>query len=167
MDPDGDYSRIEAAIRRPTRAPRGDGEQAGSTATILRTDADGLGLPRRSPRSDVEMRIVVARYNRPTGKRREPASPVRLGSVTMETAEITRRWLAFFEEQGACRRAQRVAALRRPEPVFVVAGMVPFKPYFRGQETPPWPRATSVQKCVRTPDIDEVGKTAGTAPSSR
>ena len=77
----------------------------------------------------------------------------------MDTAEIRRRFVAHFEAAG--HQAVPSASLLVPDPtlLFVNAGMVPFKPYFLGQETPPWPRATSVQKCVRTPDIEDVGKT--------
>ncbi len=77
----------------------------------------------------------------------------------MRTSEIRRRWLAFFEQRG--HTIVPSASLISPDPstLFTIAGMVPFIPYMLGQQTPPWDRATSVQKCVRTLDIEEVGKT--------
>src|SRR6187402_3166538 len=78
----------------------------------------------------------------------------------METAEIRRRWLAFFERNGHTVVPSAPLIHDDPNLLFVNAGMVPFKPYFLGQETPQWARATSVQKCVRTGDIEEVGKTS-------
>ena len=79
----------------------------------------------------------------------------------MDTAEIRRRFVAHFERTRGCHTAVPSASLLLDDPnlLFVNAGMVPFKPYFLGQETPPYPRAVSVQKCVRTPDIEDVGKT--------
>src|SRR6478735_8364401 len=78
----------------------------------------------------------------------------------METAEIRRRWLDFFEKAGHAVVPSAPLLYDDPNLLFVNAGMVPFKPYFLGQESAPWKRATSVQKCVRTLDIDEVGKTS-------
>src|SRR6185369_13301303 len=78
---------------------------------------------------------------------------------TMETAEIRRRWLRFFESRGHAVVPSAPLLYDDPNLLFVNAGMVPFKPYFLGQETPPYKRATSVQKCVRTLDIEEVGQT--------
>ncbi|MEV6267123.1 alanine--tRNA ligase [Kribbella sp. NPDC051936] len=77
----------------------------------------------------------------------------------METSEIRRRFLQYFEDRG--HTVVPSAPLPSPDPnlLFNVAGMAQFVPYFVGQQTPPYPRATSVQKCVRTLDIDEVGKT--------
>ncbi|WP_020015441.1 alanine--tRNA ligase [Promicromonospora sukumoe] len=77
----------------------------------------------------------------------------------MRTAEIRKRWLDYFEAQGHA--VVPSASLISPDPstLFTIAGMVPFIPYMTAQQTPPWTRATSVQKCVRTLDIDDVGKT--------
>jgi alanyl-tRNA synthetase len=81
----------------------------------------------------------------------------------MDTAEIRRRFIAHFEapSKWGSHRVVPSASLLLDDPnlLFVNAGMVPFKPYFLGRETPPYDRAVSVQKCVRTLDIEEVGKT--------
>ncbi|WP_248581385.1 alanine--tRNA ligase [Nocardioides sp. InS609-2] len=77
----------------------------------------------------------------------------------MDTAEIRRRFIEHFEAVGHTAVPSRSLLADDPNLLFVNAGMVPFKPYFLGQETPPYDRAVSVQKCVRTPDIEEVGKT--------
>jgi alanyl-tRNA synthetase len=82
----------------------------------------------------------------------------------VESSEIRARWLRFFESdnnQGLKHTVVPSASLIADDPnlLLVNAGMVPFKPYFLGEVTPPFKRATSVQKCVRTLDIDEVGKT--------
>jgi alanyl-tRNA synthetase len=79
----------------------------------------------------------------------------------MRTAEIKRRFLAHFEANGhTVVPSAPLPAIDDPNLLFVPAGMVPFVPYFLGQVPPPHKRATSVQKCIRTPDIDEVGKTS-------
>ena len=77
----------------------------------------------------------------------------------MQTAEIRRRFLDFFAQRE--HTVVPSAPLVSPDPdlLFTVAGMVPFIPYLTGQETPPYKRAVSVQKCLRTNDIEEVGKT--------
>ena len=77
----------------------------------------------------------------------------------METAEIARRFLGFFEKNGHTVVPSASLIAEDPTLLLVPAGMVPFKPYFLGQRTAPWDTATSVQKCIRTIDIEEVGKT--------
>ena len=82
----------------------------------------------------------------------------------MDSADIRSRWLNFFESSNSLKLAHTVvpsASLIADDPnlLLVNAGMVPFKPFFLGEVKAPYKRATSVQKCVRTLDIDEVGKT--------
>ena len=77
----------------------------------------------------------------------------------MQTAEIHRRWLDFFEKRGHTVVPSASLVSDDPTLMFTVAGMVPFVPYLSGLVPAPYPRATSVQKCIRTNDIEEVGKT--------
>ncbi|MBK0421203.1 alanine--tRNA ligase [Leucobacter sp. CSA2] len=77
----------------------------------------------------------------------------------MQTAEIQRRWLDFFEKRGHTVVPSASLVSDDPSLMFTVAGMVPFVPYLSGLVPAPYDRATSVQKCIRTNDIEEVGKT--------
>ncbi|HLS14161.1 MAG TPA: alanine--tRNA ligase [Beutenbergiaceae bacterium] len=77
----------------------------------------------------------------------------------MRTAEIRSRWLSYFGDRD--HTIVPSASLVSPDPsiMFTIAGMVPFIPYIIGTEPAPWPRAATVQKCIRTNDIENVGYT--------
>jgi alanyl-tRNA synthetase len=75
------------------------------------------------------------------------------------SAEIRERFLSFFESKGHLRRPSASLIPRADDrsTLLISAGMQPQMPYFLGREPPPAPLTTTVQKCFRTPDIDEVG----------
>ena len=77
----------------------------------------------------------------------------------LSTNEIRQLWFDYFHELGhEVVDSSNLVPDNDPTLLLTVAGMVPFKPYFLGQETPAYPRAVSVQKCGRTEDIDIVGR---------
>jgi alanyl-tRNA synthetase len=79
----------------------------------------------------------------------------------MKVAEVREAYLRFFEERGHLRvpSASLIPAPEDSSTLLTIAGMQPLKPYFSGDEKPPRNRLASVQKCFRTPDIDDVGNT--------
>lgn len=75
--------------------------------------------------------------------------------------EIRERYLKFFESKGHLRLPSFPLVPQNDNSLLLInAGMAPLKPYFTGKETPPRKRVTTCQKCIRTPDIERVGKTA-------
>ena len=77
----------------------------------------------------------------------------------MDTNGIRSTFLDFFAERGHTIRPPASLIPVDPTLLLTNAGMVPFKPYFLGDEAPPYPRAATVQKVVRTIDIDIIGTT--------
>ena len=78
----------------------------------------------------------------------------------MSVSELREMFLQFFEGKGH-RRLPSASLIPHGDPTLLLtgAGMVPFKPYFLGKEKPPSKRITTCQRCLRTADIDNVGKT--------
>ena len=77
----------------------------------------------------------------------------------MRTADIAKRYLDYFAKHDHMIVPSASLISPNPTTLFTIAGMVPFIPYLMGEQTPPHKRMASNQKCVRTLDIDEVGKT--------
>lgn len=80
-------------------------------------------------------------------------------SSAIDAAHLRNAFTSFFAERGHTSVPSASLIPHDPSVLFTIAGMVPFKPFFTGDEKAPWPRATTVQKCFRTVDIDIIGTT--------
>ena len=82
----------------------------------------------------------------------------------MRAADVRRAFVDFFVERGHTHHPSASLIPHDPTLLFTVAGMVPFKPYFVGEQAPPFQRAVTIQKCVRAGgkhnDLDEIGRTS-------
>ncbi|MBU1614739.1 alanine--tRNA ligase, partial [bacterium] len=79
----------------------------------------------------------------------------------MKSNQIRSKFLTFFKERGHTVKESFPLVGQDPTILFIIAGMVPFKPYFLGEVNPlPFVRAATSQRCLRTNDIDNVGRTA-------
>ncbi len=75
----------------------------------------------------------------------------------MDANGLRAAFTRYFSDRGHATVPSASLIPHDPSVLFTIAGMVPFKPYFVGEEPAPWPRATSIQKCFRTPDIEIIG----------
>ena len=141
-------SRSRRSMRR-TQRPIRQGHRRGATAE-----------------RDAELRAAedAAHRSSPTDARdpiRRPLAPGRPHPERnpMQTADIAPALAGLLRERGHTIVPSASLVTDDPTLLFTVAGMVPFMPYLSGLVPSPYPRATSVQKCIRTNDIEEVGKT--------
>jgi alanyl-tRNA synthetase len=90
-----------------------------------------------------------------------PAPPIAdAGEAAWTVARLRREWIDYFQSQGHTQTASAgLIPAGDPTLLFTTAGMVQFKAYFAGTEQPPHPRTATIQKCLRTTDLESVGKT--------
>ncbi|MCB1304427.1 MAG: alanine--tRNA ligase, partial [Leptospiraceae bacterium] len=92
-----------------------------------------------------------------TGK----TNPKQRPTMDWTPARLRREWYSFFEAKKHLKLpSASLLPAGDPTLLFTSAGMVPFKPYFEGSEEPPSGRVVTIQKCLRTTDLESVGKTA-------
>ncbi len=81
--------------------------------------------------------------------------------------ELREMFLKFFETKGHLRLPSFSLVPQNDKSILLInAGMTPMKPWFKGEEEPPCRRVCTCQKCIRTGDIDNVGKTTAPAPAA-